>query len=150
MTMADRIVVMNAGRIEQVGTGYDIYRRPATHFVADFVGEANFIPLRSISGGRFEMPFSGHLLSDPTISGQDAVAMVRPEHVRLLAGPVEGWCSTEAEVVDVIDVGVHLTTLVSAGGTPLVSRSLSDGPRPERGSRVSLGFDPHNVRVLPR
>ena len=50
MTMADRIVVMRAGAIEQAGAGADIYRRPASRFVAEFIGDANLIPRRR--GGR--------------------------------------------------------------------------------------------------
>ena len=63
MTMADRIVVMNGGRIEQIGRGQDIYARPATRFVADFIGEANLLAVKrrgdgSLSpAGRRRSPF---------------------------------------------------------------------------------------------
>uniref|UniRef100_UPI0039EE6B73 ABC transporter ATP-binding protein n=1 Tax=Bordetella sputigena TaxID=1416810 RepID=UPI0039EE6B73 len=51
MTMADRIVVMNAGRIEQIGTGPEIYRAPATKFVAEFIGDANLLPFTRAANG---------------------------------------------------------------------------------------------------
>ncbi len=53
LSMADRIVVMNHGVIEQVGTPHDIYERPASPFVADFVGKVNVLPAVSLGGGRF-------------------------------------------------------------------------------------------------
>ena len=49
--MADRIVVMRAGAIEQAGAGADIYRRPASRFVAEFIGDANLIPYAVEAGG---------------------------------------------------------------------------------------------------
>ena len=55
LSMADRIVVMNAGRIEQVGTPREIYEMPATPFVADFVGKINVLPAVAEGGGRFRV-----------------------------------------------------------------------------------------------
>jgi ABC-type Fe3+/spermidine/putrescine transport system ATPase subunit len=51
MVMADRIVILNAGRIAQIGTPEEIYNRPASPFVASFVGAANIVPLRLCSDG---------------------------------------------------------------------------------------------------
>ena len=51
MTMADRIAVMNEGRIEQIGTAEEIYRRPTSRFVADFIGESNFADVEFVNGG---------------------------------------------------------------------------------------------------
>jgi iron(III) transport system ATP-binding protein len=53
LSMADRIVVMNHGVIEQIGSPHDIYERPATPFVADFVGKVNVVPAVALGGGRF-------------------------------------------------------------------------------------------------
>ena len=55
LSVADRIVVMNAGRIEQVGTPREIYGAPATPFVADFVGKINVLPAVAEGGGRFRV-----------------------------------------------------------------------------------------------
>jgi len=83
MAMADRIAVMNAGRIEQLGTPREIYHRPASRFVADFIGESNFIPVErrgdtvvSARQGR-QMPCSEILRAG---SGS---LMIRPESVQL-------------------------------------------------------------------
>ena len=58
MTMSDRIVVMNAGQIEQVATPEDLYRRPASVFVADFIGRANFLEATAgaVADGRSRCP----------------------------------------------------------------------------------------------
>ena len=56
MAMADRIAVMNEGRIEQIGTPEEIYRRPASRFVADFIGESNFLEVERGSDGRVRRP----------------------------------------------------------------------------------------------
>jgi iron(III) transport system ATP-binding protein len=60
MTMADRIVVMNAGRIEQVGKPQDVYDRPNSRFVARFIGGSNVLDAKHVSGNRVEV--SGHVI----------------------------------------------------------------------------------------
>jgi len=79
LSMADRIVVMNHGVIEQVGTPTQVYRHPATLFVADFIGETNQFPARVLSGDRVslegtELVCAAHDLP----AGRDAVAVIRP------------------------------------------------------------------------
>jgi ABC-type Fe3+/spermidine/putrescine transport system ATPase subunit len=89
MAIADRIAVMNQGRIEQVGRPTEIYERPQSPFVARFVGESNLFPgiARKTGGGTaIEIPGLGTILAP----GSDAVAgpvdvMIRPEKIRLLA-----------------------------------------------------------------
>jgi iron(III) transport system ATP-binding protein len=82
LTVADRIVVMNHGLIEQVGTPMDVYREPATPFVADFVGKANVLPARVTAGelrfGELRIPFHGQ--------DREARVYLRPEDV--LARPI--------------------------------------------------------------
>jgi iron(III) transport system ATP-binding protein len=82
LAVADRIVVMNAGRIEQVGTPMDIYREPATPFVADFVGKANVLPAK-LRGGQLEV---GDLRIPYQGQDRDARVYLRPEDV--LARPI--------------------------------------------------------------
>ena len=60
MTMADRIVIMNAGRIEQIGTPQEVYDRPNSKFVARFIGGSNVLDAKHVSGNRVE--FAGHAL----------------------------------------------------------------------------------------
>ncbi len=87
MTMSDRIVVMNHGRIEQVGGPQEIYRRPRNRFVADFIGRANFVPgvaRGAADNGRVSVEALGSTLSviapDVAIpAGQPVTLVIRPE-----------------------------------------------------------------------
>jgi iron(III) transport system ATP-binding protein len=88
LSMADRIAVMNSGRIVQVGTPEDIYNHPETRFVADFMGEANFISGKLIQKGTPSVIGiqSGMILARDagTIpEGKGVVCCIRPEHIRL-------------------------------------------------------------------
>jgi len=82
LTMADRIVVMNQGVIDQIGTPEEIYSRPATAFVADFIGTMNFIDCTVVSEGKIDL--SGRELRCDTTGfepGQKASMAIRPEDV---------------------------------------------------------------------
>ncbi|MDH5750247.1 MAG: putative 2-aminoethylphosphonate ABC transporter ATP-binding protein [Rhodospirillales bacterium] len=84
LTMADRIVVMNDGVIEQVGTPLEIYRHPASPFVADFVGTMNFLPATSEGPGRVRLcgiDFSAGNGKDRTGLGEKVILAIRPEDV---------------------------------------------------------------------
>ena len=90
LSIADRLAVMRAGRIEQLGTPQEVYRRPCNEFVAGFIGEANFIPGRvtEISGGRLHIdtPVGRLTASSPatTVARGAAVTLcVRPEALHL-------------------------------------------------------------------
>jgi spermidine/putrescine ABC transporter ATP-binding subunit len=87
MAMADRIAVMNEGRLEQVGSPEEIYRRPATRFVADFIGESNFVEVTRAQDGSV-VARDGSRVACPPQEGdwQRATLMVRPEAVRVIAG----------------------------------------------------------------
>ncbi len=86
MAMSDRIVVMNKGRIEQVGPPTEIYRRPNNRFVADFIGRANFVEgiVKGVKNGRLSVESLGSLLDVSAASqdfqiGQKVTLVIRPE-----------------------------------------------------------------------
>jgi spermidine/putrescine ABC transporter ATP-binding subunit len=81
MTMADRIAVMNEGRIEQVGSPEEIYRRPSSRFVADFIGDSNFLAVERRDGRAVAR--DGSEVPAPAGDWKRAVLMVRPECMRL-------------------------------------------------------------------
>ncbi|PWK92866.1 sulfate/molybdate ABC transporter ATP-binding protein [Fulvimonas soli] len=92
LELADRVVVMNRGRIEQVGTPEAIYQQPATPFVCEFIGKANRLTLRRRNGALYAGPL--RLDADPWPAPQEgaALAYVRPEHLALSATALEdGW-----------------------------------------------------------
>ncbi len=82
LSMADRIVVMNHGVIEQVGTPTQVYRDPRTLFVAAFIGEANQFPVTVLAGGRVALDGSEMLAAPHDLApGAEAVAVIRPAEV---------------------------------------------------------------------
>ena len=89
MSLSDRIVVMNAGRIEQVATPVEVYTRPASVFVANFIGRASFLPTYAtdLAEGAATVPLLGtptRVAAHPQLrAGQDAVLMVRPQSVQV-------------------------------------------------------------------
>jgi putative spermidine/putrescine transport system ATP-binding protein len=106
LTLSDRVAVMNAGRIAQVGTPEEVYERPASRFVADFMGATNFLAAAGAGSGSPATAAAGE-------RGRAAgrVLVVRPERVRLAAA---GWAQApdgfraRATVVDVTYVGGSL------------------------------------------
>jgi len=92
LSVADRIVVMNQGAIEQVGTPQDIYERPATAFVAEFVGKVNVLPARALGHGRFRvgrLDLQGAAHCDGHVEGAAVHVYLRPED-RIAEGALEG------------------------------------------------------------
>ena len=84
LTMADRIVVMNEGVIDQVGTPLEIYRRPANPFVANFVGTMNFLPAMALGNGKVQLggvELSVGTAIDGLAKGKAVTVCVRPEDV---------------------------------------------------------------------
>lgn len=135
LAVSDRIVVMEAGRIAQIGTPEDLYDRPASPFIADFIGDANLIR-GNVTAGRF----AGAGLDLP-LAGPDgpATASVRPERIGLTPrGP--------AELLTATYLGSRMEYLVRSGGAELlVSRPITE-PRLAAGAAVALAVDPADLR----
>jgi spermidine/putrescine transport system ATP-binding protein len=118
LTMSDRIAVMSAGRCEQVGDPETIYEQPSTLFVADFIGDANLLPVRAVhpDGDHVEVELSGGqkvplTAGDLAITqGEDATLLVRPERVDILpTEPPEGRSAAfDAVLVESIYQGANL------------------------------------------
>ena len=148
MTMADKIVVMNGGRVEQVGTPLDVYDHPANQFVAGFIGSPamNFLPgLVEPGGFRAEGGSLWPLPPGANANGQPAVYGVRPEHLQLAAG----------------DAGVPLTVQVvePTGSEPQVHGRLGGLPvlgafrervAAEPGHAIAVTADPALVHLFDK
>ena len=119
MTLADRIVVMNGGRIEQIGRPLDLYERPANRFVAGFIGSPamNFLQGRvgAVEHGRAQIDLAlglqvQLLLIRPTARGAEVTVGIRPEHVRLAAQGASDAHTSKAVMVEMLgsDTFIHL------------------------------------------
>lgn len=130
MTMSDRICLMNSGSIAQLGTPADLYFRPKSVFVADFLGESNLVPVRVThrNSDKVDISIQGKSIGsamafDPAIAGgNDVTLMLRPQNLRVNAASN----SPAAEVM-----AAKLTDIVVSGGmTKLYMKSdaLKDAP----------------------
>jgi len=92
MTLAQRMIVMNAGRMEQIGTPEEVYQRPATTFVAGFIGSPPMNLITGVADGR-SFNVAGPALALPAAAPRNGelILGLRPEHAELVAGPAEGW-----------------------------------------------------------
>ena len=128
LTMSDRIVVMNAGRIEQVGAPGEIYGRPATPFVADFVGRMNFLEGRILDDTRIDVRGATLMIAEPIRFGPGTPVTVclRPEDV-VVNGSAEHQANRLDMQIGVMEfVGSHFSTVLHAAGTNLnVTADLS-------------------------
>ncbi len=116
MTLADRIVAMNAGAVQQVGSALELYDRPANLFVAGFIGSPamNFLPARvetrdgraALVHGDFVLELASQPLGGAVLPGTAVTIGIRPEHITLGSGPLQG----RVELVEPTGLGmiVHL------------------------------------------
>jgi putative spermidine/putrescine transport system ATP-binding protein len=131
LTMSDRIAVFNNGRVEQIGTPEDLYERPATRFVASFIGETNFLPgqVTGIAGATCQVDVMGIPMSATTggtLSPGDKVAVaVRPERTSLSSS----GAGLPGELSDIIYIGNARKYVVRvSGGLECVVLRHADAP----------------------
>jgi iron(III) transport system ATP-binding protein len=153
LTMADRIVVMNQGAIEQVGAPQEIYRLPTTSFVADFVGSMNFLdgtlaaPDRVAVGAlSFACPPQDGLAPASRVR-----LCIRPEDVRVRDLPADIANRLTVEVAELDFVGAFCRATLRAGEVALVADFSSNLMRDlgvERGRKLDVALPPDRVRVF--
>jgi ABC-type Fe3+/spermidine/putrescine transport system ATPase subunit len=161
MSLADRVIVMNRGRIEQQGTPDEIYAQPRTAFVAAFIGRTNwfygrvshapgddFVHLTTDAGTRLTIRAPG-----TTASGKWS-ACVRPERVAVMGPEAKADKSGDnllpGQVVDIINLGAEIHYIIDgAEGRLMVVEPNRDGPRVRKGDRVSLLFRAKDCVILP-
>jgi ABC-type Fe3+/spermidine/putrescine transport system ATPase subunit len=150
LSLSDRVAVMRKGRIEQLGTPAEIYHRPASRFVAEFIGTANLIE-GSIRGGsvtsadaRWSIPAAA-----AHADGAGATLLLRPEHIGLSAGAKAEGISGTVLSGSFMGPVERLSVALSSGKIIIVDRSSSlDGPHLRNGDPVTLMPDPHRGIVF--
>jgi spermidine/putrescine transport system ATP-binding protein len=153
MTIADRIVVMNAGRIEQTGTSSAIYSAPASRFVADFIGEANLIDYQVTGNDEIRLGIRNQpLVRNTSAIPSQGVAVLRPEHLQVLepaAAETPGCHEIHGTVSDVVTVGSHTLIHALIDGQMIIARTMGfPGPDMVAGSKVRLGFNPAHLHLI--
>jgi len=129
MSMSDRIVVFEKGRIEQAATPLDIYHRPQTRFVAGFVGESNLIDavVSNSSARTASSPVFGdveYAATDKAVEGEPVTLMIRPEHIKLSRKPIEGRHNAPMKIDTIVNYGDNALVIGSSGGVPMRVRVL--------------------------
>ncbi|HEX6511017.1 MAG TPA: ABC transporter ATP-binding protein [Chloroflexota bacterium] len=149
MVTADRIAVMNAGRIEQIGTPEDIYERPRTRFVASFIGRTNALGARLVAPDAVDIAgqkLRACLASDLPL-GSDVVLCIRPHQVTL-GNSALGENSLPGRILRQTYLGEARDYLVELEGSGLQLRVLSPGPPRAAGEQVTLVLPPEACRIV--
>jgi spermidine/putrescine transport system ATP-binding protein len=159
MTMADQVAVMNAGRVEQLGSPADLYENPRTTFVANFLGSSNFIEAEIDSrggdglvlkagGGKLVLPEAR--CSAPTTTGGKVLVGVRPEKISVThadeAGEIpEGRNRITGRIADSSFIGVSTQYVVDSPVCPefeVYAQNIDRDPRLVPGAEVVLHWNP--------
>jgi ABC-type Fe3+/spermidine/putrescine transport system ATPase subunit len=151
--LADAVAVMRAGRVVQEGDPREVYRRPATPFVASFLGVANLLPGEVEAPGRFRTRGGLALPAPPGARGA-AVAALREEHVRVAPQGLDRAPAVVGTVVgtvtDVAFLGPHARVVVATdpAGEPLVGLAPASAPI-QVGARARVEVSTDDLSLLP-
>jgi sn-glycerol 3-phosphate transport system ATP-binding protein len=147
MTLAQRMVVMNAGRAEQIGAPMEVYENPQTLFVAGFIGSPamNILPGRAAHGGTVTLDRGGVVRADIALDAGRTVSVgIRPEHLAPCAA-ADAFLSGSVEMIE--QLGADTLVHVAHGREPVIAR-LPQGTHPDVGTTVPLAADPARVYIF--
>lgn len=162
LTMSDRIAIMHDGVMDQIGSPTDIYERPATKFVATFIGETNVFDgtIKSIANGKAVIGIeNGDVTTSGSVTeteekntgfsvGEFVTVSVRPEKLHFSAEPVEGF-SVPALVKDYIYVGSVVKCLaVLPNGNEVKMERLAGEELPKSGDKVFICWNPEDAVLI--
>jgi ABC-type Fe3+/spermidine/putrescine transport system ATPase subunit len=154
LSMSDRVVVMNAGTAEQIGTPQDVYDRPATTFVADFLGKANMLAgtVAAVPAGGATITLSGGQSVRVETAralhfGQAVTVIVRPQMLTL--SPADGANRLQGKVISSSYLGGRMIYEVNIGETAVIRINSPIGrAQAKEGDLVVVGFLPADCVVL--
>ena len=161
LTMSDRIAVMSHGHILQLGSAEEIYERPANRYVADFIGESNFLEGSILSSEHSTALVQVQGVDQPLraravqrFSPDRAVTLaIRPERIQLLApgnaAPPPGINAVPGQIIETVYAGAVLQYAVRlSSGDVLSVRSPNTGASPARDALVRLCWSPEECSIL--
>ncbi len=144
MALSDRIVVMNQGRAEQVGTPDGVYGRPASRFVANFLGKTNL--LKASGNGQGQAAVDGFTLAMAEAPAGAFTLAVRPERLTIAQAGAPGFA---ARVTSRVFQGAHWLLGAESAAGPLILIRPNDGaPVPAEGETVTLSFAAADAALL--
>jgi spermidine/putrescine transport system ATP-binding protein len=161
LTMSDRIAVMNGGRVEQIGDPEEVYERPATTFVAGFIGVSNLMPATVGGDGevRLENGPRVRVAAGGLSAGDRCFAVVRPEKLRIdsldgAGASANGRPRVEGTVESSIYLGTATQIVVDLGGDVQMTVLVPNASEAERqtlpggGARVALSWEPDHMHLV--
>ena len=142
LTMSDTIVVMNAGKTQQIGCPEDIYNEPKNAFVADFIGESNIF--KGIMTGSKKVRFAGgeFVCVDDVAEGTLVDVVVRPEDV-IMTEPSKGTIT--GKVTSVIFKGIHYEIAVESGKNEMIIQSTKSA---KVGDEIGMCLEPDGIHIM--
>ncbi len=143
LVMSDRIAVVHEGRVEQVGSPYEVYERPKTKFVASFIGEANFFE-GTLKDGIVEAEFGPVRVSTDLPSGKKVIVSLRPERIKIgsLASGSEN--RFEAKIKEIVYKGDILIVITTINGNEIKVNVPATHPEAtglREGESVLIGWE---------
>jgi iron(III) transport system ATP-binding protein len=150
LSLGDKVCVMNEGEILQIGSPQEVYSQPKSLFVAQFVGEMNFVRARLAGEGQVDSPFGriGCAVPEESRSGGEVTLAIRPEHLTLTAPAGRAADSVEAKVLSKNYLGDAALLEVEASGVSLKVKLAGDANFGV-GDRVALLMPRNRWRVYP-
>ena len=152
MTMSDEVVVMSTARVQQQGPPLEIYRNPASAFVAEFIGTSNLMKARRGEGTSVAIAgrdFAVAAWPEGAEAGDEVVVSVRPEDINLFPASSDGPNRLDGTVTFVRDVGASVETFVDCDGLQIVGMATPrDRPDVHKGDRVKVELPPECCVVL--
>ncbi len=154
LSMSDRIVVMSEGRVEQIGTPFEIYNAPRTRFVASFVGTLNILEAKVVdpNGGRIAIDGQEVRAARGVAGAAGAVRSValRPEALSLngAEGSDRNRLDGTIEEVDFLGSVVRVRVRIAESAVSLDTFNNPNAPPPRHGDKVSVSFAPEDILVL--
>jgi len=157
MTMSDRIAVFSTGRIEQVGSPLEVYRRPVNRFVGEFIGDSNFFAGRVDPARPGIVEFAGIgpvcIASKAPLPAGAVDVMIRPERLRLLASGDGAGADNIVEMTldDTINYGDSILAIGKTCGLPLRARLIGGAAEMlQPGAVLKLAWSPADAHVIAR
>ncbi|OGO24529.1 MAG: spermidine/putrescine ABC transporter ATP-binding protein [Chloroflexi bacterium RBG_16_51_16] len=165
LTMSDRIAVMSLGKVRQMGTPQEIYERPSSRFVAEFIGESNFIDGRMVQISKeaaqvhvpaLNMELSATPISGDLVAGEDVIVSIRPEKVQITNSINEMPNHMEGTVEKTVYIGSDTHLIIHTGSQNLkvweqnrVSR-IDPHAFYSSGQKIQLVILPENALIMKR
>lgn len=148
--IGDQVAVMNGGRLEQVGTPQEVFHKPASRFVAEFMGETDFIRGVTVAGG-VETSLGVFDYDSPFPPGSEVEVAARPDDIKILAVNGEAGLVENGRIIDRRFLGIAYIYTVALNGGPIVHSWQPHTVDLEMGSAVAVSFrSHHNLVCFPK